>query len=301
LQPYVIKQGDHLALLAYKFGFDADTVWNDPQNVKLRQLGQLSQDPNILWPTNVLYIPDQVNKPPAMQRLTTGTTNTFVTDPPAVTISLQFGDSLFASQAYSVQELPQLTGLTTSEDGTTTLSIPVTLQTFTIVFTESGTTFDFNTGHLDPIDTLSGVFQRLQNLGYIDLDATASPSPDIELIRSALRAFKAAEAGGFPAPADSSPASAPSSPSDANPPAPPAPTSSPASSPTPPPSDSSPAPISSSASGPSLPGDADSEPPPSGPASSPEPSAGVQDNAGLSDDGKLNEATSKLLFAAHLS
>jgi hypothetical protein len=38
LQPYVIKQGDHLALLAYKFGFDADTVWNDPKNAQLRQL-----------------------------------------------------------------------------------------------------------------------------------------------------------------------------------------------------------------------------------------------------------------------
>jgi hypothetical protein len=37
MQPYVIKQGDHLAALAYKFGFDADTAWQDPSNAQLDQ------------------------------------------------------------------------------------------------------------------------------------------------------------------------------------------------------------------------------------------------------------------------
>jgi hypothetical protein len=50
VQPYVIRQGDYLALLAYKFGFDADAVWNDPKNADLRKI---RSDPNMLWPTDV--------------------------------------------------------------------------------------------------------------------------------------------------------------------------------------------------------------------------------------------------------
>jgi len=59
MQPYIIKQGDYLALLAYTFGFDANIVWNDPTNADLQKL---RPDPNILFPGDVLNIPDQVNK-----------------------------------------------------------------------------------------------------------------------------------------------------------------------------------------------------------------------------------------------
>jgi len=58
LQPYVVLQGEYLAMLAYKLGFDANAVWNDPKNQQLRDAGKLSQDPNVLWPTDVIYIPD---------------------------------------------------------------------------------------------------------------------------------------------------------------------------------------------------------------------------------------------------
>ncbi len=299
MQPYVIRQGDYLQSLAYQFGFDADTVWNDPKNANLRQL---RSSPNILWPTDILYIPDQITKQPDMKSLTAGTTNTFVSDPPTVTISLQFTDSQLVSQAYSIQELPRLTGLTTGPDGGATFSIPVTLNWFTVVFTESGTTFEFNTGSLDPIDTLSGVFQRLQNLGYIDLDAANGPSLDMNLIRSALRAFKAAtHENGAPISPDPSAASTPSPAGDSDPLPPSGSISSPASSPYPLSDDSSPDPISSQASDPWLPAGTDIEDPPSDLASSPAPSTEVQDTAGLNDDGTLEEATSKLLLDAHLS
>ncbi len=270
MQPYVIRQGDHVALLAYKFGFDANTVWNDPANASLRAL---RPDPNILWPTDILYIPDQ-NVPPVMKALAQGTTNTFVSDAPTVAVSITFSDASFASQAYSVQELPALTGLTTDASGVMTFPVPVSLATATIVFTDVGATFAYNIGDLDPIDTLSGIFQRLQHLGFIDPDATVDAS-DLDPIRAALRAFNAT--GDGPAAADPSPAatstpastspSEPSPPSDGGPP----PSSPPASGP--PPSDSS-APLSSA-------------PAPQG------------DNGGLSDDGSLDPAISARLLAAH--
>jgi hypothetical protein len=200
LQPIVIRQGDYLAKLAYKFGFDADTVWNDPKNAQLRQAGRLSQDPNILRPTDMLYIPDST--PPTMHNVITGTTNTFVANVPTVMLTVTFTDQSLASQAYVIQELPDLAGLSSGADGTVSFSAPATLKRATIVFADSGAMFECNIGHLDPIRTLSGVFQRLQNLGFIEDDAVLDDS-NREPVREALRAFKAAQS-----PPDSSPQSA---------------------------------------------------------------------------------------------
>jgi hypothetical protein len=285
LQPYVIRQGDYLAKLAYKFGFDADKVWNDPANAQLRQRGQLSQDPNMLYPTDMLYIPDPI-VPPVMQSLTTGTTNTFTSDPPTMPVTIQFSDPALASQAYTVQELEELSGLTTDANGTATFSVPVTLETVTISFTDSGELFSYNLGCLDPVDKLSGIYQRLQNLGYIDVDIDFDGS-NLELIRTALRAFSATQPGAPPAPAEAS-TPAYDSASASTGPDPPAdgsevdPSPSPQQSASPP--GNTPPPAATSADLVASP-DAGSSPP--------------ADDAGLGDDGTLDSNLSDLLLAAH--
>jgi hypothetical protein len=109
MQPLVIRQGDYLAKLADQLGFDADAVWGDDSNAQLRLL---RPNPNILFAGDVLYVPDPAKAPPA-QSLTPGSTNSFVTNAPAmVSVSITFTDPGLASQAYTVPELPQLTGLT---------------------------------------------------------------------------------------------------------------------------------------------------------------------------------------------
>jgi hypothetical protein len=183
----VIKQGDYLAALAHKFDFDADDVWGHDKNTDLRQA---RPNPNILNPTDILYIPDQVNKKPKSFSLNTGATNTFVSDAPKTKIAIRFDDEDLKNQAYTVDELPELTDLKTGDDGTASLSIPVTLQSFTIEFTESGAAFTIFVAHLDPIDKLNGIAQRLQNLGYL------GPQPDgtdldVNAVRAGLRLLKA--------------------------------------------------------------------------------------------------------------
>ena len=131
------------------------------------------------------------------------------------------------------------------------------------MFTASGTTCPINVGHLDPIDTLSGIFHRLRHLGFVDI----SDSVDLDIIRMALRDFKRAQTGDSSDSPDST-TGYPPAPSD---PASPANSSQP--------SDDGSPPASAS---------------PSDPGASP-----AQDNAGLSDDGTLDDATSKQLLAAH--
>ncbi|MGA2447992.1 MAG: hypothetical protein ABTD50_04870 [Polyangiaceae bacterium] len=286
LQPYVVLQGEYLAMLAYKLGFDANAVWNDPKNQQLRDAGKLSQDPNVLWPTDVIYIPDENANALAAYSLTPGTTNTFVTAAVNVTVSLKFTDKNLASQAYSIQELPELGVRTSGADGIISFSVPVTLRVATIVFNDPGAQYECKIGGLDPIDKFSGIFQRLQHLGYVATDEILDRSK-IDLVRSALRALKAEQAG----PRD---VSSSSSGSDDD-----APLSAPC-----PGSDPSPLSDESDSDAPSSIG-AGGNAPPSAPdpdtsqSSSSATSASVPDNGGLNDDGTLDDETRALLLKVH--
>ena len=95
-----------------------------------------------------------------------------------------------ASQAFSIPELPNLTGLSTDGSGKVSFDVPVTQRVFAVVFTSDGTAFTCKVGHLDPIDTLTGVIQRLQNLGFLNPMARNLGISDIDTIRAALHAFK---------------------------------------------------------------------------------------------------------------
>jgi hypothetical protein len=291
MQPYVIKDGDFLLQLAFQMGFDADTVWNDPSNADLQGL---RSDPNILLPGDVLQVPDppdpNTQAPPAT--LTPGSTNNFVAaDPPTVSLTHTFtGDDTtsYASMAYTVQELPQLTGLQTDENGTVTFQAPVTLQTTTIVFTESGDTWTLALGGMDPINTISGMFKRLQNLGYFDDDVqydADNPLNNIGVIRPALLALKP--------PPDAPPAMADTLPPDSSPPS--APPSVPGS--TPPPSQ--PAPASGPPSSGAAAGDGSAPDAGSGWCCWDHEPDGSPDPSGLAGDGTLDDETTALLKAAY--
>jgi hypothetical protein len=232
VQPYVIRQGDFLLTLAHQFGFDADGVWNDDKNKSLRDL---RADQNILFPSDVLYIPDSSD--PDRKNLDVGSTNSFVSDPPQVTLTHKFvgpDPSTYASKACTIQELEHLTGLQTDGSGVVTFSAPVTLSTATVTFTETGESYVLAIGGVDPINTLPGIFQRLQGLGYIDRSAVYNPSDidyDVSVVRAALVHFNADQGGdgdGAPPAGAAAPnAAAPGSPPDA-PPAPASPSDAPA-------------------------------------------------------------------------
>jgi hypothetical protein len=168
MRPYIVRQGDHLAKIAYQLGFNADTIWADPQNVQLRQDGKLSQDPNVLYPTDMLYVPDDDDSEPASFSLATGSTNTFVSSPPTMTVLVQFTDAALASQPCTIAEFPDLTGLTTDGNGLLTLPLPVTADRATVTFSATGTQCVLLIGSLDPITKATGVKHRFQNLGYVD-------------------------------------------------------------------------------------------------------------------------------------
>jgi hypothetical protein len=231
LEPYVIRRRDTVRKVAYKLGFDADPVWNDPSNDDLRAL---RPNPDLLLAGDVLYVPDAADRPqPPVNPVAAGTTTTFVApDPPTVTVSHQFfglDSSTYDSKTFTVQELDNLGELQTTKDGLATFQVPVTLDTATIVFSDTGESWALQVGDLDPINTVSGIFQRLQNLGYISSDFVfdlLEMSNNVSPVRAGLRALKAkqnadptapvatAASGDPPAPSPVDQGSAPTADSD---------------------------------------------------------------------------------------
>ena len=54
---YTVKQGDHLSSIANAFKFSTyQTIWDHPHNAALKAQ---RVNPNVLYPGDVLYIPDK--------------------------------------------------------------------------------------------------------------------------------------------------------------------------------------------------------------------------------------------------
>jgi len=53
---HTVAQGECLSSIAAQAGFTVDTLWNLPQNAQLKQL---RKDPNVLYPNDVVFIPDK--------------------------------------------------------------------------------------------------------------------------------------------------------------------------------------------------------------------------------------------------
>ncbi len=53
-QPYVVREGDTLTVLAYRRGADATAIWNDPSNAGLKA-SRCSMD--LLHPGDIVHLP----------------------------------------------------------------------------------------------------------------------------------------------------------------------------------------------------------------------------------------------------
>jgi hypothetical protein len=168
MDPYVVREGDHLKALANSMGFVADKVWNDPKNAALKSLRKTY---NVLLEGDVLYVPPKVRK---FLPVKIGQINSFTGKIVTCKISHVFAVD---EQPLANTKFEVLCGVggppvappgTTDADGTASFEVPVDTRTVTVVF-ETGRTFRLGIGHLDPVDSPSGVVQRLRHLGYLAL------------------------------------------------------------------------------------------------------------------------------------
>jgi hypothetical protein len=161
MRTYVIRQGDYLAQLAHRLGFNADDVWNDPANAELKK----RRDPNLLYPGEVLYVP-AASRAPAP--ITSKVANDYVATVPKTTVRLTFedADGPLANEPYVVEGVGPFAEKTTDGGGVVVLELPVHVHELRVVFPERGIAYPVKVGDMDPIDEAIGVRKRLRNLGY---------------------------------------------------------------------------------------------------------------------------------------
>jgi len=159
---YGIKQGDCISSIAYRYGFFPDTIWRHSGNAELR--GQRS-DPNLLYPGDVLEIPDME---PRHENASTDSRHRFVRRGVPAMLRLQLFDGAKPreNQSYDLTIDGVHSSSTTDSEGKIEHPIPPDAREAEIVIGPDEERYHLDLGNLDPVTELSGVQSRLNNLGY---------------------------------------------------------------------------------------------------------------------------------------
>lgn len=180
---YIVRQGDHLERIAYRFGEKKDAIWGAPQNAKLREL---RGDGHILCPGDLLFIPRR--REARAVDLAVGSTNRFTTAVPTtrVSITLTSDGQPVAGEPFRVVEAPSVAGQTTAQ-GELSFEVPVALRRVRVHLTKLGIELPLDVGGLDPLHETTGMQMRLAHLGHYHGPADGRLG---EATRAAVKAFQ---------------------------------------------------------------------------------------------------------------
>jgi Putative peptidoglycan binding domain len=178
-----VEEGDSVISLSEEYGFFANTIWNDPDNAELKKK---RKDMNILMPGDVVVIREkrlkEVEKPTAKQHV-------FRRKGIPALYRLQVFDveKPRANQQYRLTVDGQLYEGRTDAHGVLQQYIPANSRDGELVIGPDEFRALLQFGYLDPINELSGVQKRLNNIGYDCGEADGQLNPQT---KSALRDFQ---------------------------------------------------------------------------------------------------------------
>lgn len=165
MKRHQVKQGDCISSIAEENGFFWETVWNHPDN---KELKEKRKDPNILMPGDIVTIPEK--RPKEVSEPTNQVHKFRLKNSPAkLTLRILKDGEPRAGETFvlTIDGEEKERG-TIASDGNIRISIPPTAQKgeLTIGEGEDQEIYELNLGHLDPIDTITGVKARLNNIGF---------------------------------------------------------------------------------------------------------------------------------------
>lgn len=190
---YIVQAGDYLASIARTHGIrDWRVLWDHPENAVLKAS---RKTPDILAPGDRVYIPEptarQVDAPTdARHRFT------LKAQLPTLNVLLhrQYDDPLAGIDCLHAVD-GQVRPMVSDAQGGLVRPIPsdahvgqVTLRNVPAL--AENLQLDLAIGHLDPVETLRGQQQRLDNLGYMAGPYGRSPEDNARLFDSAVQEFQ---------------------------------------------------------------------------------------------------------------
>lgn len=183
---YSVKQGDCVMSIAEEFGFVWETIWNHADNADLKEL---RKDPNILHPGDVVVIPE---KTPRTESAPVDQLSQYVKKTPKAQVKLRLLDLKRQPRAgvdYTATVDGVISSGTSDGDGYITVLTPPNARQLKLKVTEGTKTDEYTLplGAIDPIGEVSGVQQRLTNLGY---SCGSEQGTAGEQTQSAIRAFQ---------------------------------------------------------------------------------------------------------------
>jgi len=191
-QKYIVKQGDCISSIAFKYGLFPEVIWDHPDNAGLKKK---REDPNALFPGDAVAIPNKAVKEEACE---TCQRHRFRRRGAAEKLRIQFLDGdgkprkgvpyMLDMKTKRGRPIPVIKNKTDS-DGFLDETIPPNAFEGEIILGkgEEMEWIPVMIGHLDPIDTLSGIKARLDNMGY--LCGEGNDKLD-DITRRAIRAFQ---------------------------------------------------------------------------------------------------------------
>ena len=177
---HTVVQGEHLSGIAKTYGFSSyKPIWNHPQNASLKKE---RQNPNVIFPGDQVFIPDQRSK---QEVRSTGKTYRFLVKTEKLKLRLVLEDLYEKPIDNAKCELrveSETFLLTTDGKGKIETDILPTARTAVLTVKDPRTPINeivipIHIGDMDPVDKESGQKARLNNLGYFagPLEAKAGP------------------------------------------------------------------------------------------------------------------------------
>lgn len=153
---------DTIPSLALYFGFFWKTLWNHPQNAELKAQ---RKNPNVLFSNDKVFIPDLQLK---SESRPTDAQHRFRRkgDPAKITIKLMKQGKPRANIPYVLDINGDAYKGSTDANGVIREAVPGDVRGGILTLNGGKEKYKVRIGALDPIDTPSGVQQRLINLGY---------------------------------------------------------------------------------------------------------------------------------------
>ena len=157
-----VGQGETTSSIAKKNGFFWRTIWEHGENADLRAK---RRDPNVLLADDLIFVPEK-----KLKEVSKGTETEHVFklkgEPAKLKLQLFKLGKPRANENYVLEVDGEQTPGATDGEGKLEHFIPPAAGSGKLILRGGKEVYNLRLGNLDPLDTPSGVQQRLNNLGY---------------------------------------------------------------------------------------------------------------------------------------